>query len=86
MITYGALPNGRYMINWPINGNDYYVNSVEMTPEERAEAYRKAKNFTLSFVYFIQTELGMKNLSIADDIFPTEDNLPFFPYPLIPPN
>ena len=23
MITYGKLPDGKYMINWPIEGNDY---------------------------------------------------------------
>ena len=80
MITYGRTPGGRYMINWPIYGNDYYVNSIEMTPEERAEAYKAAKNFTLCFVYYIQTELGMKNLGLADDVFPTDDRLPFFPY------
>lgn len=80
MITYGKTPGGKYMINWPIYGNDWYVNSIEMSPEERKEAYAEAKNFTLCFIYFIQTELGMKNLGIADDVFPTEDNLPFFPY------
>lgn len=80
MITYGRTPNGRYMINWPICGNDYYVNTIEMSREERAEAYTKAKNFTLSFLYFIQTELGMKNLGLADDVFPTEDKLAFIPY------
>lgn len=26
MITYGKLPNHKYMINWPIEGNDYYIN------------------------------------------------------------
>lgn len=80
MITYGKTPNGKYMINWPIYGNDYYINSIEMTQEEREEAYKAAKNFTLSFVYFIQTELGMKHLGIADDEFPTEDGLALMPY------
>ena len=80
MITYGRTPGGRYMINWPIYGNDYYVNSVEMSREERQEAYEKAKNFTRCFVYFIQNQLGMKNLGIADDVFPTEDGMPFIPY------
>ena len=80
MITYGKTPEGRYMINWPIYGNDYYVNPIEMSREEREEAYEKARNFTLCFVYFIQTRLGMKNLGIADDVFPTEDGMPFFPY------
>ena len=80
MITYGKTPGGRYMINWPIYGNDYYVNSIEMTRSEREDAYDKAKNFTLCFVYFIQTQLGMKNLGLADDVFPTDDKLPFIPY------
>lgn len=80
MITYGRTPDGYYMINWPIYGNDYYVNSIEMTRSEREEAYAKAADFTRCFVYFIQTELGMKNLGLADDVFPTEDGMPFFPY------
>ena len=80
MITYGRTPNGKYMINWPIYGNDYYVNSIEMTREERAQAYQKAKDFTLAFVYYIQTELGMRHLGLADDEFPTDDGLALIPY------
>ena len=80
MITYGRTPNGKFMINWPICGNDYYVNTIEMTPAERVEAYKAAKNFTLCFIYFIQTELGMKHLGLADDEFPTDDGLALFPY------
>lgn len=80
MITYGRTPQGRYMVNWPIYGNDYYVNAVEMSREQRNAAYEEAKHFTMCFVYFIQTQLGMKNLGIADDVFPTEDGLPFIPY------
>ena len=80
MVTYGRTPNGKYMINWPIYGNDYYVNTIEMTPQERQDAYAKAKDFTLGFVYFIQTELGMKHLGLADDEFPTEDGLALIPY------
>jgi len=80
MITYGKTPEGRYMINWPIYGNDFYINIIEMSPEERKEALKEAKNFTLCFVYFIQTQLGMKNLGLADDVFPTDDKLPFIPY------
>ena len=80
MITYGRTPGGRYMINWPIYGNDHYANTIDMPPQERAEAYKAAKNFTLCFVHFIQTGLGMKNLGIADDVFPTEDGLALMPY------
>lgn len=80
MITYGKTPEGRYMINWPIYGNDCYLNVIEMSREDREEALKEAKRFTLSFVYFIQTQLGMKNLGLADDVFPTSDKLPFIPY------
>lgn len=80
MLTYGRTPEGRYMINWPIYGNDFYANTIDSSPKERAKAFAKAKEHTLCFLYFIQTELGMKNLGIADDVFPTEDNLPLFPY------
>lgn len=80
MITYGKTPEGRYMINWPIYGNDCYLNVIEMSREDREEALMEAKRFTLSFVYFIQTQLGMKNLGLADDVFPTSDKLPFIPY------
>lgn len=80
MITYGKLPNGKYMINWPIEGNDYYLNIIELSPEEREEALKSAKNFTLGFLYFLQTELGFNTLGLADDEFPTADRLPFIPY------
>lgn len=80
MITYGKLPNNKYMINWPIEGNDYYVNLIDMTPLERAEAIEHAKHHTLCFVYFIQKELGYNTLGLADDEYSTEDRLPFIPY------
>jgi hypothetical protein len=80
MITYGKLPNNKYMINWPIEGNDYYVNLIGKNEMEREEALKKAKNHTLCFIYFIQNELGMNTLGLADDEFPTEDKLPLIPY------
>ena len=80
MLDYGRLPGGKYMLNWPIDGNDYYANVIEMTPEEREIVYQKAKNFSLCFLYYIQTELGMRNIGIAKDEFPTEDGLPIMPY------
>lgn len=45
MITYGKTPQGRYMINWPIYGNDFYVNLIEMSPKEREETLKKAVFF-----------------------------------------
>ena len=80
MMTYGRLPNGKIMINWPIEGNDYYVNMIEMNDEERAEAVAKAKAHTRNFLYFIQHDLGLNTLYLADDEFPTEDLMPLMPY------
>ncbi|MBO5216435.1 MAG: FAD-dependent oxidoreductase [Alistipes sp.] len=80
MITYGKLPNDKYMINWPIEGNDFYVNMIEMNAEERAEAVAEAKARTIRFLYFIQHELGFNTLYLADDEFPTEDMMPLMPY------
>jgi len=79
MLTYGKLPNDKYMINWPINGNDYYANVIDLLHEERAKIYEKAKQHTLGFVYYIQTELGYQNLGLADE-FPSEDGLALMPY------
>ncbi len=80
MLSYGKLPNGKYMINWPIEGNDFYVNMIEMSAEERAEAVAQAKAHTMRFLYFIQHELGRNTLYLADDEFPTEDRMPMMPY------
>ena len=80
MITYGKLPNNKYMINWPIQGNDYYLNLIEMKPDEREEALKKAKQFTLNFVYYIHSDLGFKSFGLADDEYPTSDKLPIIPY------
>ncbi|MDN5290649.1 MAG: hypothetical protein PWQ06_888 [Anaerophaga sp.] len=80
MMEYGKLPNDKYMINWPIYGNDYYLNVIEMAPEEREEAFQEAKWFTRCYIYYLQTELGFKHLGIAEDEFPTEDGFPLIPY------
>lgn len=80
MITYGKLPNGKYMINWPKHGNDIYLNIVEKSAKDRAVDLKEAKLHTLRFVYYLQTVMGFKNLGLADDEFPTKDNLPMIPY------
>ncbi|MEP1086687.1 FAD-dependent oxidoreductase [Algoriphagus sp.] len=80
MLAYGKLPNGKYMINWPNCGNDYYLNIVEMTPTERELALQEAKQATLRFTYYIQHELGYTHLGIAEDEYPTADDLPMIPY------
>ncbi len=80
MLDYGKLPNGKYMINWPNCGNDHYVNLIELSPEERAVEIEKAKQTTLRFVYYIQHDLGFKHLGLAENEYPTTDDLPMIPY------
>ena len=80
MLNYARLPNNKYMINWPRKGNDIYLNVVEMTREQRMAELQKAKNRTLGFVYYIQTELGYSHLGLADDEFKTDDRLAYIPY------
>jgi hypothetical protein len=80
MLNYGKLPGNKYMLNWPIYGNDIYLNVVEKTPKERAALLEIAKQQTLRFVYFIQKDLGFKNLALADDEFKTKDKLAYYPY------
>lgn len=79
MLSYGKLPNNKYMINWPIKGNDYYANVALLSSEERVSIYEKAKQHTLGFIYYIQNELGYKHLGLAEE-FPTEDQLALMPY------
>lgn len=80
MLNYGRLPNNKYMINWPRHGNDIYLNVVEMDWTQRRIELKKAKERTLCFIYYIQTELGFKNIGLAEDEFPTTDKLALIPY------
>ncbi|RED93610.1 FAD-dependent oxidoreductase [Marinoscillum furvescens] len=80
MLDYGKLPNGKYMINWPNCGNDFYVNLIGLNKKERADRLEEAKDYTRKFIYFIQHELGYKHLGLAEDEFPTKDEFPLIPY------
>ena len=80
MLSYGRLPDGHIMLNWPVYGNDFYAEYLDMTPAERAETVRAARNRALGYLYFIQTELGYSHIGIADDVYPSPDGLPFCPY------
>ena len=77
MLSYGRLPDGEVMLNWPVFGNDIFLEYLDLP---REEVYRLAKERTLGYVYFIQTELGYRNWGLSDDVFPTDDLLPVIPY------
>jgi len=51
-----------------------------MNEADRNRELQKAKEQTLRFVYFIQHQLGFKNLGFADDEYPTADRFPIIPY------
>ena len=80
MMNYGKLPNDKIMINWPIYGNDYYSNLLEMNDDQRQEVFKKAKQKSLQFLYYIQDELGFNNYSLSDEEFNTKDKFPLIPY------
>ena len=80
LLSYGRLPNEKVMINWPINGNDYYVNAVDQTREERKKSFEAAKLKSLQFLYHLQTELGFNTYGLTEDEFPTTDGFPLIPY------
>ena len=80
MLDYARLPNGKYLINWPNCGNDFYANLAELSPSQRKKQMALAKQLSLHFVYFIQTTLGFSHLGIAKGEFPSKDGLPLMPY------
>ena len=80
MMNYGKLPNDKIMINWPIYGNDYYSNLLEMNHDQREEVFKKAKEKSLKFLYYIQDELGFYNYSLSDEEYDTKDKFPLIPY------
>lgn len=79
-ITYGKLPNDKYMINWPFHANDFPTFLPPLNSKEREKEFEKAKQHTLQFIYYIQTKLKHPELGLAEDEFPTDDYLPLIPY------
>jgi len=79
MLDYGRIREDKFMLNWPAHGNDYYINVANFKPIDRENALKPARNRTLGFIYFIQKELGFKNIGIADE-FPSADGLALIPY------
>ena len=70
-LNYGRLPNDRYMINWPICGNDYGENLGRLRESKilQQEFLEEAYHHSLNFAYFLQSQLG-KHYGLAQNIFP----------------
>jgi hypothetical protein len=74
------------LINWP--QNDYWLgNLYNVKPEEAARHVRRAKQLSLSLLYWMQTETprpdggaGWKGLRLRPDVVDTTDGLAKYPY------
>ncbi|WDF55356.1 FAD-dependent oxidoreductase [Mucilaginibacter sp. KACC 22063] len=79
LLAEGKLPNEKYLINWEDCGNAYPATVEDLNPEKREAFFKMLRLRTIGLVYYLQTELGFKNLS-PDDEFGTPDHLPYTPY------
>jgi hypothetical protein len=74
------------LVNWP--QSDYWLgNLCEVTEEEAAEHLRRAKQLSLSLLYWMQTEAprpdggtGWPGLRLRPDVVGTDDGLAKYPY------
>lgn len=57
-LNYGRLPQNRYMINWPIAGNDYGRGLNRLLGSGRAEFLAEAYRHSYHFACFLQASLG----------------------------
>lgn len=79
-LNYGRLPGDRFMINWPISGNDYGENPNRLLDRStRLEFHEDAKNHSLAFAHFIQTKLG-RRYGLAENTFPNGTAFALHPY------
>lgn len=71
-LNYGRLPEGRFMINWPICGNDYGKGIGRLLESEtsRREFIQECRWHSQNFAHFIQTQLG-RRYGLAEGVFPS---------------
>jgi hypothetical protein len=82
----GTYRGGITLVNWP--QNDYWLgNLIGVTREEAAQHIAKAKQLSLSLLYWLQTEIprpdggtGWKGLRLRPDLVGTSDGLAKYPY------
>ncbi len=65
-LSYGALPNQKAMINWPIRGNDFYGNYLDPSVD-RELLWQKARKKTQRLVHLLQSSLQSGSIDFAED-------------------
>ncbi|MGF1512977.1 MAG: FAD-dependent oxidoreductase [Elainellaceae cyanobacterium] len=73
-LNYGRLPQGRFMINWPQQGNDYSIGLGRLiqSGEARRRCLQEARWHAQGFAHVIQAQLGQR-YGLAIDSFPADD-------------
>lgn len=74
------------LVNWP--QNDFWAGDlVTVAPEQKKDLLRGAKQLSLSFLYWMQTEAprpdgrqGWRGLRLREDVVGTKDGLAQYPY------
>ncbi len=86
LFVQGTYPGDISLVNWP--QNDYMLgNLCEVSAEEAARHLDRAKQLSLSLLYWLQTEAprpdggtGWKGMRLRADVVGTEDGLAKYPY------
>ena len=84
--TAGTFDSDITIVNWP--QNDYWLGPVYEVPEEEVNKHLEgARQLSLSFLYWMQTEaprpdggIGYPGLRLRADVVGTEDGLAMYPY------
>jgi hypothetical protein len=67
------------IVNWPMN--DYFLGTiVDVDDQTRQARLEDSRQLSLSLLYWMQTELGMKGLYLRPDITGTDDGFAKTPY------
>ena len=75
----GAYKSDITLVNWP--QNDYWLGNLHnVSKEESTRHLERAKQLSLSLLYWMQTEAGFPGLHLRPDQTGTEDGLAMYPY------
>ncbi|HZT31884.1 MAG TPA: FAD-dependent oxidoreductase [Bryobacteraceae bacterium] len=82
----GSYRSDISLVNWP--QNDYWLGNIcDVNETEAARHLRRARQLSLSLLYWMQTEAprpdggqGWRGLRLRDDVVDTEDGLAKYPY------